>query len=165
MTSIQKIWVALIAVAIIALGGWMYPAAKQAVQQDFRGVTNYDEVDTTAIKIGGSSGSRVGPIITGTCALILPGTNTATASTSISMDCAVTGVVSGDTVFASFATSTAITSTAGLGWSIAGASASTTSGFITLRINNNTGANNVPSPVGSTTQFLVLHPVTSVPGL
>lgn len=162
MTSLKVLWVALIAVAIIALGGYIYP---HHVTPTAGGVTNYDEVDTTALKVGGSSGSRVGPIITGTCALILPGTNTATASTSISMDCAVTGVVSGDTVFASFATSSAITNTAALGWSVAGASASSTSGFITLRINNNTGANNVPSPVGSTTQYIVLHPVTSVPGL
>lgn len=160
MNSEKKIWVALIAVAIIALAGWFYPTAKQAV---LSGVTNYDEVDATAIKIGGTNGSRVGPIIIGTCAL-LPANYSFAATTSVSVDCAVTGVVTGDVVFAQFATTTSANGSAG--WNIVGASASTTSGFITLNVTNNTGTTAfIPGSVGSTTKYQVYHPLTSVPGL
>ncbi len=158
MTSEKKIWVALIAVAIIAIGGYFFPTALKSV---FGGVTNYDEVDTTALKVGGANGSRIGPVITSTCSLIAA-SFTVTASTTAYMDCAVTGVVSGDGVFAQFATSSAIFN----GWSVASASASTTSGFLTIGVSNGTGANNViPASVASSTKFIVLHPVTSVPGL
>lgn len=163
MTSqIKILWVALIAVAIIALAGWFYPAVKETVQK-LGGVTNYDELDATAMKIGGANGSRVGPIIAGTCSL-LPSNYSFAATTSISVDCAVTGIVTGDEVIGQFATTT---STNGSGsWDIVGASASTTAGFITFNVVNNTGTTAfIPGSVGSTTQYLVLHPRTSVPGL
>lgn len=163
MNSIQKLWVALIAVAIVAVLGLFTPAgsAVQNAVNSFGGVTNYDEVDATAMKIGGANGSRLGPIIAGSCSLIAP-SFTVAASTTVSMDCAVTGVVTGDTVFADFATSTVT----GNGWAVDGSSASTTSGFVTLRVTNWTGTSSViPASIASTTDYLVLHPVTSVPGL
>lgn len=157
----KSLTVALIAVAIIAIAGVFTPL-KTTVQNAFGGVTNYDEVDATALKIGGSSGSRVGPIISTTCSLIMPSFSV-TASTSQTADCAVTGVVTGDVVFAQFATSTPSTNG---GWVVTQASASTTAGFITLNFENHTGATNViPASVASTTKFLVLHPVSTVPGL
>ena len=57
--------VALIAV-VIAIGGYFYPSVKSAVM-NFGGVTNYDELDATVMKIGGTNGSRVGPLISSTC--------------------------------------------------------------------------------------------------
>lgn len=127
-----------------------------------RGVTNYDEVDATALKIGGSSGTRVGPIIVGTGILIAPSYVSLVASTSLPADIAVTGVVSGDYVFAQFATS----SPAGAGWQIIGASASSTNGFITVRFVNNTGATaTIPASIASSTLYQVWHPVSTVPGL
>lgn len=156
----KSLTMALIAVAIIAIAGVFTPL-KTTVQNAFGGVTNYDEVDATAIKIGGSSGSRLGPIIAGTCSLIA-GSFSVAASTTVSMDCAVTGVVTGDTVFADFATSTVT----GNGWAIDGSSASTTSGFLTLRVTNWTGTSNIiPASVASSTDYLVLHAVSTVPGL
>jgi len=95
-----------------------------------------------------SSGIPTGPS-SGTCSLIAT-SFTVAASTTVSMDCAVTGVVSGDIVFAQFATST----TNGNGWTVGSVSASTTSGFITLRVNNWTGASGIiPASVASTTQY------------
>lgn len=155
----QNLTIGLVVVAIVAIAGLFYPGSP--VSHLLGGVTNYDEVDATAVKIGGSSGTRVGPVITGTCALI-PVSYSFVASSSQVADCAVTGVVTGDYVFAEFATS----SPSGAGWLISQVSASSTSGFITLRVVNNTGITAlIPASVGSTTQYLVLHPVTSVPGL
>lgn len=152
-----KNWSGVVALVILAIFILSSGGAKL-----LGGVTNYDELDATAIKIGGSSGSRVGPIITGTCSLIASPSFTVGSSTQAAMDCAVTGVVSGDTVLMWFATSTA----ASQGWSIAGSSASSTSGFITGRIVNSTGASNVlPASLASSTQYLIIHPRTSVPGL
>lgn len=158
MKSNKGIWVALIAVAIIAIVGLVNPA--QGIK--FQGVTNYDEVDATAIKIGGSSGSRLGPIISSTCSLIA-NSFTVAASTTVAMDCAVTGVVAGDIVFAQFASSSPIV---GNGWAVDQVSASSTSGFITLLVTNNVGASAVmPASIASTTRYLVLHPRSTVPGL
>lgn len=154
--------VALVALVIAIIG--VFTPAGSAVQNaisSFGGTTNYDEVDATAMKIGGANGSRLGPIIAGSCSLIAPSFSVA-ASTTVSMDCAVTGVVTGDTVFADFATSTV----AGNGWAIDGSSASTTANVITLRVTNWTGTTSIiPASIASSTDYLVLHPVTSVPGL
>lgn len=151
----------MVVAVVIAIAGLFFPLVRQAAAPLLQGVTNYDEVDATAIKIGGSSGSRVGPIITGTCSLIAP-SFTVAASTTVSMDCAVTGVVTGDVVFAQFATSTSN----GNGWIVTGASASTTSNYITLRVTNFVGVSSIiPASIASSTTYLVLHPVSTVPGL
>lgn len=148
--------VALVAI-VIAIGGYYYPTVTSALPGGF---SAFDEVDATALKIG-TNGSRVGPIIVGTCPIIMANYSIA-ASTTVAADCAVTGVVTGDVVFAGFATSSANFG----GWFIAQSSASSTSGFITLRITNTTGATAIiPASVASTTKYLVLHPLTSVPGL
>lgn len=160
MQSQKGIWVALIAVAIIAVAGVFLPL-QAAVQNAFGGVTNYDEVDATALKIGGTNGSRIGLIAFGGCNLIAS-SFTVAASSSVPVDCAVSGVVTGDSVNAWFATS----SSNGAGWLVTQSSASTTAGFITLRIVNNTGASAViPASLASTTKYFVLHPRSTVPGL
>lgn len=166
MSSTQKIWLALIAVAIIAVIGLFTPSVVNKVSKLAGGVTNYDEVDATALKIGGANGSRVGPVIAGIGAIV--GNVPMAATSTKSFDIAVTGVVSGDTVFAQPATTSVATST-GTGqasFAIQGASASTTSGFITITVvNNGTSTTAVSNYLASSTSYLVLHPVTSIPGL
>ncbi len=157
---------ALIAVAIIAVAtlgiALSKGSAPAAYTPSVGGVTNYDELDATALKIGGSSGSRVGPIIASTCTLIAP-SFTVAASTTVPMDCAITGIVTGDLVFAQFGTSTSIT---GNGWAVDQVSASSTSGYATIWVTNNTGASGlIPAAVASSTEYLVLHPRSTVPGL
>lgn len=161
MNSIGKLWVALIAVAILAIGGYIYP---QIAGQKAGGVTNYDELDATAVKVGGANGSRIGPIIAGQAALI--GSNASqAASSTVAYDIAVTGVVAGDTVYVQLASSTPQTANQTY-WTIIGSKASTTAGFITTLLwNNGPAASPSVSGVGSTTNYIVMHPVTSVPGL
>lgn len=162
MTKIEKILgVGVLIAIVIAVGGYYSPQLKSAVQ-NFGGVTNYDEVDATALKIGGTNGTRLGPIMTGTCSLIMT-SYSVSASTTIAADCAVTGVISTDGVFAQLATSTQI----GLGgWSVRGASASSTAGFITISLVNGTGATNIiPASLASTTKYIVLRGLSSAPGL
>lgn len=153
---------------IIALVGVFTPVGKSVISS-FGGVTNYDEVDATAIKVGGSNGSRVGPVIAGTGAATVV-TGTVGASTTAPFDIPVTGVVSGDTVFAQFSTTTAPSPEWGATspkWIIMSAKASTTAGFITITVQNQTGgsASFSASGIASSTNYLVLHPVSTVPGL
>lgn len=161
--------VAVIALIIAIIG--IYTPVGKSVSNLIGGVTNYDEVDATAMKIGGSSGSRIGPIIEGSCTAIAGTANaTVVASTTTIFDCAVTGVVSGDTVFASFATTTLSSPLWGATssqWDIVHAAASTTSGFITLTAFNMTGgtASLSASGIASTTSYRISHPVSTVPGL
>ncbi len=92
----------------------------------------------------GSSGTTLNTVLEGKSSLIAS-SFTVGATTTVSMDIAATGALTGDTVFASFAT----TSSVG-GWAIVGASASTTAGFDTLRVMNLTGASNViPASIAS----------------
>lgn len=161
MQSQKGLWVALIAVAIIAVASLCIVLTKGSSAPSFGGVTNYDEVDTTALKVGGTNGSRVGLLSTGFCSLIAP-SFTFAASSSVAVDCAVSGVVTGDIVEAWFATS----SSNGAGWLVTQSSASTTAGFITLRIVNNTGTSAViPASLASSTPFIVLNVRSTIPGL
>lgn len=158
MEFIQK-WSGVVALVILAIMG----AMNVAPQQSFGGAacnggncTDYDAVNVSEgyyvddVLVMNGSGILAGPS-TGTCSLIAP-SFTVAASTTVSMDCAITGVVSGDIVFAQFATST----TAGNGWAIDGASASTTSGFATLRVTNWTGASSViPASLASSTKYFI----------
>lgn len=145
---------------VIAIGGYFFPSI---APHAFGGVTNYDEVDTTALKVGGSNGSRVGPIIIGTGALISANVSVA-ASSSQEFDIAVTGVVPGDSVNAQIASSTVASS---LGWQVRSAIASSTAGFVAVVLSNLTGAAANPHTAGidSAVMYEVFHPVTSVPGL
>jgi hypothetical protein len=103
----------------------------------------------------GQRGTFVTNMLKGTCSLIAPSFSVV-ASTSVAMDCAVTGVQAGDTVFAMLASSTA--TAIGPGWEITGVSASTTSGFITIALTNGTGGTAViPASLASTTRYLILR--------
>lgn len=170
MKTEKSLWVGLVAVAILALVAIALPktivvqpgsSQVDSSQPSFGGVTNYDEVDATALRIGGSSSSRLGFLASASCSLIAP-SFTVAASTTVSMDCAVTGVASGDRILAQFATSTV----AGNGWDIVGASASTTGSFVTLRVTNWTGASNIiPASLASSTQVWVARVRSTIPGL
>jgi hypothetical protein len=164
--SNKWIWVAMIAVAIIAVLGWFYPhSVTQYVSQALGGVTNYDELDATATITGGSNGSRIDLVKVGTCSLV-SNAYTVTASSSAVMSCAITGVTSGDTVLAWFATST-FNGAGGPGWLINGVIASTTAdGFAEVRVSNMTGGNAVvPANIASSTSYMAFSTRSTVPGL
>jgi hypothetical protein len=150
--------VAFVLILGIAIGGYFFPKAGAA----FGGITNYDTVSASGLAIGvgcnsfgaACGGTTITQVIKGTGILVMPNYSSLAASTTLAADIAVTGVVSGDTVFAQFATSTAN----GAGWEVVGVSASSTSGFITLRIINNTGTTaTIPASIASTTQYLILR--------
>lgn len=105
-----------------------------------------------SIGLAVNSPTNVAEIHTGTCALIYTNSSII-ASSSTAFDCAVTGIVSTDVVFAQTSTTTA----AAAGWAIVGASASSTAGYITFNIVNNTGATgNIPRNIASSTPYLVI---------
>lgn len=103
----------------------------------------------------GPNGTQIAQVLKGTCNLI--GTNASqAASSTLAYDCAVTGVKSGDTVFAQLASSTPVGGAAG--WSISATLASSTNGYITVLLVNR-GVAAVPSAthVGSSTQYLIVR--------
>lgn len=105
----------------------------------------------TSVRIG-SGGSTNTLVINGSGALIYSDSQI-TASTTKAFDIAVTGVVSGDNVSVQLATSTVPAFGA---WVLAGASASSTSGYITVQIANFTGATrNLPLQIASSTFYRV----------
>lgn len=102
----------------------------------------------------GVTGTPLADVKAGTCSLIAS-SYTVAASSTVPMDCAIANVVSTDVPFAQFATSS--TATFG-GWSIRGASASTTAGFITISVVNGTGASGViPASIASSTKYFVMR--------
>lgn len=143
-------------VAVIALLLSLVGLASSSEQPvSLGGTTNYDTVSVTGLKVGvgcadsntSCAGSSVTSIIKGTCNLV---GGTIAATSSAVADCAVTGVLDGDLVFATLATSTANAV-------IDGARASSTSGFITVRLHNLTGAASSVSALGSSTAYFVIR--------
>ncbi|MEK7596494.1 MAG: hypothetical protein AAB450_00015, partial [Patescibacteria group bacterium] len=103
----------------------------------------------------GTGGTAITRIYKGTCNLT--GMNISQAATTTQVYfCAVTGVVSTDTVFVTLATSTPQFTN---GWVLAGAKASTTAGYVDVLISNLTGTDRIPSVtgVGSSTQYLIIR--------
>lgn len=131
------------------------------------GASTLAAVTTSGTLTVGSDGTALTEIIKGSCTSFTANTLatgdglTHAASTTKAYDCAVTNVESGDTVFAQFATSTPNSAGALFTqavWSIVGAQASTTNGYITLMIWNN-GPDAIPSAlgVGSSTNYLIIR--------
>lgn len=141
----KNIVIAVLVVLLVTLGVHTYTAG-------VGGTTNLDTLELSdGLKVG-SSGSTITKIIDGTCALIFSGQ--VIASSTRVYDCAVTGAVSGDNVIAWFGTSTVN----GMGWSIVGSNASSTSGFITLRVSNLSGVTAFPpSSIASSTYYLIIR--------
>lgn len=104
----------------------------------------------------GQTGNLVSGLNWSTCSLIAS-SFTVAASTTVPMDCAVTGALSTDFVMAQFGTTTVPGATTG-GWRIVGVSASSTSGYNTLQVRNDTGASAViPAQIASSTKVLNLR--------
>lgn len=110
----------------------------------------------SGIKVGGS-GTNITQIIAGTCNL-LNMNSTQAATTTASYDCIAPGVKSGDIIESSLGTTSPNISN--LNW-IGYATASSTSGYLTWRITNLTGASAIPSVrgVGSSTQYTAFRTV------
>ena len=159
MTTLSKIGIGVVVIlSLLGAIGFLrtlgsstpYGAVNPSTQQGE--VYNNAIIDAGGVQIG-ANGSLINNGLIGTCPLIAS-SFTVAASSSVAMDCAVAGVVKGDFVLAMFATS----SSNGAGWIISQASASTTAGYLTFRIVNNTGASAViPASVASTTQFVDLR--------
>lgn len=113
---------------------------------------------TGGVKVG-SSGTTVNGLNYGIC-YIQASATTISASSTVTVDCqastsgantALTGITAGDTVFVKFATTT---STTFAGLSVLGASASSTSGYITMKVYNGTGGTFTWTSGASTTNYV-----------
>lgn len=151
MNFLQKNWLSLIAI-VIAIVALFTPVGGKSL---FQGITT-GTAFPHGISIGNPATLGINPtniktFLGGTCSLIAS-SFTVAASSTVAMDCAVTGVTPTDLVFGQLASSTQI----GLGgWSVRGASASSTPGFITFSIVNGTGASNIiPANLASTTKYI-----------
>lgn len=162
----NKLSIVALLVAIVALGAYfVHPSA--AVK--LGGVTNYDEVDATAIKIGGANGSRVGPIIATTCNLSQSSAGSHAATTSKEYFCAVTGVVANDYINVILPVGAGNNPNGAgsiFGGFVVNGAYATTTGVIGVNIANMTGAATSTFPQATTSvTVLVQHPLSSVPGL
>lgn len=147
------IWAIAVLALVLSIVGLV--GEKQSASTILGGVTNYDTVSATGLKVGvgcadgntSCAGSSITSIIKGTCDLV---GGTIAATTTGYADCAVTGVLPGDLVFASFATTTPAAS-------IIAARASSTSGFITLKVLNLSGLSNHITAFGTSTEYYVVR--------
>lgn len=179
--SNKTLFIGLVVVAVIAIIAEFTPAGRQVAGR-LGGVTNYDTLQASGLIVGTNTtnSSNVSFMKTGTCTLYQY-VNTIAATSSITTDCvdpttsgagtggghvALSGIQKGDTVFATLSTSTsALVATAG-GLVLTGASASTTSGYITVTLTNLKGTTfTFPSGASSTVSYLVLRTQTTNQGL
>lgn len=160
MTSFRNVWVGLIAVAIIAIGGYFYPQIKGALGA-ITGETNYDTLGISGLKLGstcnnssGSSGcQKFTKFLSGTCNLTAD--TSITATTTGTATCATTGSVAGDQVFVELATTTTKMAAQ---YMVVGTVAGTDS--TTVRLLNLTGVTAVPAATngfGSTTPYWIVR--------
>lgn len=159
---------------VIAIIGCFLPVLPggKSVFGNVTGETNYNVLGVSGLKIGSNCNSSFSStaangckstthFIATSCNLI--GTDASqAASTTLAYDCAVTGVTSSDTVIAQLSTTTQNSvidnnTTAGP-WAIYSAKASTTAGFVTVRLHNG-GLAAIPSvsSVGSSTAVLIFQ--------
>lgn len=116
------------------------------------------------IGLPASSPTNLALVLSGTCVGIVgAGSNgNVNASTTGTFDCVIPGIIPGDTVDFSFATSTASSPQWGAtssNWEVQGGTASSTSGFGTVRVVNQTGGNASMSASGlaSSTSYQVFR--------
>lgn len=163
--SNSKLWGALVVVAIIAVGGYFFPHAAEIVSSTF-GASTPGTRYPHGITVGNAANSptNLADVKVGTGALVVSAGagGTVTASSSAVFDIAVTGVVTGDLVTSVvFATTTAPSPQWGAtspNWLITSAKASTTAGFITVTVLNQTGgsASISASGIASSTVYTVV---------
>lgn len=162
MKSNLTLWVALIAVAIIAVGGYFFPQIQTVLGSVGTRFPNGLAVGTTASVTQnkmtiGNTGTAIGNYQFGSCTLI--GTDVSqAASTTVPYDCAVTGATSASIVFGLISTSTSRATGGVQSWIISGAKASTTAGYVTFMLTNN-GSAVAPSvtSVGSSTSYILIN--------
>ena len=159
MNNKLTLGIAVIAIVIAIIG--LFTPAGQSVVTALGGTTNYDALETTSLSVGSGcgdsyascTGSAVTQILKGTCSLV---SNTSIAATSTGTGtCAISGLVAGDKVFVSLATTTTKMAAQ---WAIIGTVAGTDSA--TVRLLNLTGTAAVPSAtngLGSSTQYWVVR--------
>jgi hypothetical protein len=109
----------------------------------------------------GSNGTTFSNIkAAGTCAMIFDTgyTSVFNASSTRAVDCAVTGLLSTDTVIVAMLGTTTISSTNSNGWQISQASASSTNGFLTMNVTYwGAGTATIPPSIASTTAYLIVR--------
>lgn len=99
----SKTWVALVAVAIIAIVGFVFLSGGEKLA----GVTNYDSIETEGLALGDGCdnegttcvGTTHTKFLSGTCNLTQSTVGSFAASSSLEHFCAVSNVASGDKVF------------------------------------------------------------------
>jgi hypothetical protein len=137
MASSTKQWVALVAVVIIAIGGYFFPASSKLagnVSPTDISATNFTEVTASNGILIGSAGTGINQLLHGTCTATVYASLAATSSQLA--DCTVAGALPGDHVFVALPNS----ANAGENFAIAGSAASSTAGHIAFTIENLTGA-------------------------
>lgn len=149
---------------VIAIGAIVYI---QHTPNKLGGVSNVDTLSATGLQVGtncNSSGSTCGgttisQLLSGTCNAI--SYSSLSASSTLRVDCAVTGVVSGDKVFVSLPVSNkaGALNVGANGIVLAGgAAASSTSGYISFDLFNASGAATSSYPQASTSvQYWVVR--------
>lgn len=134
---------AIIAFAVLALG-----VRTLRVPGVVGGTTNFDTISVTGLQVG-TSGSTLTQQLSGTVSCT--GSATVAAGSKAGYDCAITGVVSGDKVFMTLTTPVS-------NIFIAGASASSTSGYVTLTLGNASSTAAVaPTGATSSVQYLIVR--------
>ena len=157
-TTLKTVVISVATAAVVAALGFWLVGSNQSADTEL-GLTRFPHgiraaITATTLTVG-TSGTSMSQVLSGNCTLI--GTDASvTASTTKAFDCAVSNVVSTDRVMVQLATSTVANYG---GWAITGSKASTTAGFITVILQNLTGANAVPSVVslGSSTPYLIIR--------
>lgn len=154
MTNLQLLWSGVLVAIVIAIGAYFFPQqAQEAVQlagsvgtRFPNGLAVGSTASVTQNKLTiGNSGTALGNVISANCALI--GTDVSqAASSTVPYDCAVTNVTSSFRTWAQIATSTPFKTLGG--WDIVASKASTTAGYVTVLLSNNTEAAAVPSVTG-----------------
>jgi hypothetical protein len=147
----QKLFNVVISIAVLVVLGLYFVPAGQPT-----GATSYPAYEALQKWFGGGIAVGTAPtsikgINWSNCQLIAS-TYTVAASTTVAMDCAQTGATPNDAVLVQFGTSTIPVAGS---WRIVGASPSSTPGYDTLQVRNDTGASAViPSQLASSTSVL-----------
>ena len=143
----KKITIAL-AVIIVAAICVSALSKSPSTEERFGGVTNFDgvAVGSDGLQLG-TTGTVLTKVIRGTCNLT---GGTVTATTTGGGSCAVTGVVAGDLVFVSFASTSASAA-------VAYATASSTAGNISVGVLNLSGASRDMTAYGTNSAYRIVR--------
>lgn len=146
---IKNIIIAVLALVVLGLG-----VAKLSDNSSLLagGTTNFDTLSLTGLQVG-SSGSSLSQVLSGTLtASSCTGSSTQPIGASVVYDCAVTSVVSGDTVMVSTASST-FPETVNIKSSLA----SSTSGFIQIVLRNASSTGAFASATTTGFKYLIIR--------